>query len=419
MNIVHIVHSFAPEAHGGTQAYVESLARAQMARGHRVMVITGSSDQSRGCADETTDLQGLTVLRIYRDFATERLSGDLGSSRIEDSVVAHLRLFRADLCHIHHWHAIARNLAQTIRARSTADFRPRITITLHDLFITCPRHFRMPDARSFCDENVPLSTCADCVAPDIGAMPKDVVVAALGQRIDALQAELDAADVCLCVSGAQREFLDRWPLGKKRSYSVSSIGIPRALRDEVAKRPLHDLPIVFDFARPLRLTHWAGLDPRKGAHLLVEAVAGMKERARCEITLLGRAGEPSYMRELEEKGAGCRLYFPGEFEDSDRVRFGELFDAAVFPFLAFETHGLVVDEALFVGLPVLVSDRGAPKDRIGSRGITFKVGDVLALRRLIEKCLENPSILIRMREGAHGARCLEDHIDELGEEFVE
>lgn len=413
MNIVHIVHSFAPEAHGGTQAYVESVARAQMARGHRVMVITGSSDQSRGCSEETTDLQGLTVLRIYRNFATERLSGDLGSPRIEDLVVAHLRHFRAERCHIHHWHAIARNLAQTIRARSDAEFRPRITITLHDLFVTCPRHFRMPDARSFCDEAVPLAACADCVAVDIGGMPKDAVQAALEQRIDALQRELDAADVVHCVSSAQRDFLERWPLGKKRTYTVSSIGVPRALGDEVAQRPLHDLPVVFDIARPMRIAHWAGLDPRKGAHLLVEAVAGMKERSRCEITFLGRAGEPAYMREIEEKGAGCRLYFPGEFEDADRVRFGELFDVAVFPFLAFETHGLAFDEALFVGLPVLVSDRGAPKDRIGTRGLTFKVDDVLSLRRVIERCLETPTLLIRLRNGAHGARPLEDHIDEI------
>ena len=39
MNILHLVHQYPPEFVGGTELYAQTLAREQVARGHRVTVI--------------------------------------------------------------------------------------------------------------------------------------------------------------------------------------------------------------------------------------------------------------------------------------------------------------------------------------------------------------------------------------------
>src|SRR6185295_15414305 len=159
----------------------------------------------------------------------------------------------------------------------------------------------------------------------------------------------------------------------------------------------------------LRIVNWAGIDPRKGAHLLVEAVAGSALRDRFEIHFHGKRGERDYMEELERKGAGTRLTFHGAFTDAERSSFAARYDVAVFPFLAFETHGLAVDEALATGIPVVVCDRGAPRERVGSQGIVVPVGDVAALREVLEQLARDPERCRTLRRGAPALTSLEEH----------
>ena len=75
-------------------------------------------------------------------------------------------------------------------------------------------------------------------------------------------------------------------------------------------------------------------------------------------------------------------------------------DVAVFPSLARETYGLVVDEALHMHLPVIVSNRGALGERIGGRGSAVSVDTPEALAATLRSILADPGILQRYAAAA-------------------
>ena len=113
------------------------------------------------------------------------------------------------------------------------------------------------------------------------------------------------------------------------------------------------------------------------------------------------------------------LLFLGEFADEQRASFARDADVAAFPFLAFETHGLVVDEALSLGLPTLVPDHGAPRERVGARGRAIPIHDADAWRLALEQLLDEPEQLRAMRAAEHLCWPLEDHAAGLEELYGE
>ncbi len=399
MKLLLISHYFPPEMHGGTQSYVEALARHLRDEGHEVRVVVGSPRFQAGGSVTREERRDIEIVRLHRDPATELLSGDLGSARIRDLVLAEARSFAPDLVHLHHWHALSRGLVAALR-----DAGLPVVVTLHDLFVSCPRHHRMPDARSFCAREVTLADCARCLAPDLAHLPLEAIEAGLGERRAIHGEDLRRADRVLAVSATQRDFIRTLPGFEDQAIEVLPIGTP-----ELAPLPRTPSP---DPGR-LRLVNWAGLDPRKGPQVLLAALAMTRDPARFALTFHGRAGEPAFMAELEDLARDLDVTFAGPFADDERPAMAAASDLAVLPYLAFETYALVVDEALHLGLPVIVSDRGAPKERVLGRGLVVPADDPQALARALDDLADRPERLAAMRAAPSGARLLDEHFAAL------
>lgn len=397
MRVLQIAHYYPPETHGGTQQYVAELARLLRERGDEVEVIAGCRGHADEGAVETATEDGIVVHRVVRNQQTELLSGHFAGDHAErvGAVVEELaRRFGPDVVHVHHWLALSTDLVRRLKSAGL-----RVVLSLHDLFASCPRAFRMPDARSFCANDVTFAGCAQCTTGDLPHLSLGDLERKLAQRYDEFQDELHAADAVLTVSGPQRDFLLSLPGFRFRDLRVERIGI---LAEDRAAAP-EPLP------GKLRVACWAGLDPRKGVHLVLEAVARTADPEAFAVHLHGRDGDPAYMEELRSKSAGLDVTFHGSFTDEERLGFASRYDVAVFPFLAFETYALAVDEALRTGIPVIVSDHGAPPERVGACGVVVARDDALALARALDDLLAHPHKLQAMRQGEHGARDLREH----------
>ena len=120
-------------------------------------------------------------------------------------------------------------------------------------------------------------------------------------------------------------------------------GIPDRLRDE---------PPMEHRGRNLRFVQNGRLVPHKGTDLVIRAMA--RTRNPVELDVIGRGPtEPGLERLTAELGLQDRVHFIEWFEDHDdlaatlrRAR------AFLFPSLA-EAHGIVVQEAMMMGLPVI------------------------------------------------------------------
>ena len=104
-------------------------------------------------------------------------------------------------------------------------------------------------------------------------------------------------------------------------------------------------------------------------------------------------GDGPQRPELEARAAGGGVVrFAGFRNQSEMPRFYDLCDVFVLP-SEHEPWGLVVNEVMNAGRPVLVSDHvGAGADLVvdGENGFVFPTGDVAALARALESVLRDP-----------------------------
>jgi glycosyltransferase involved in cell wall biosynthesis len=106
--------------------------------------------------------------------------------------------------------------------------------------------------------------------------------------------------------------------------------------------------------------------------------------------------------EAESLGINARVRFLGFINQSGLP---ETYTASDLLVLAseYEPFGVVVNEAMLCGCPVIVSDRvGARFDlvREGETGFVFPMGDVGALSALLRECLQSPDLLRRLSQAA-------------------
>ncbi len=401
MKVLHAIHSFPPDSRGGTETYVLGLARAQHQVGDEPIVLAGSE---RGEADppfRESRVDGVRVLRLRPQPRESRaLDGvDPEARALLEEV---FRRERPDLFHLHHWHNLTSDAVEAASALGIPS-----VVSVHDLFSTCPLFFRLPDDVNPCPADLPRETCVRCIGRYLS--PPSAVEAGFRRRDARFRRELSLARAVLALSETEREFLAAVPW--LAGVPFRALPLPRPALDlEGLERPLREPG--FD----LRLVSWGGLVPGKGLHLLVEACEGLDRVERVSIDHFGRILDEAYRHRLLAAPRRVRLRLHGPFEPADAARLFSGHDLAVFPSFFLETHSFVVDEALGLGLPVLVSDRGAPRLRVGARGIAFPAGDVGALRRILQGFLADPGSLQRLRAGAPAPRVgMDEHFAALRE----
>ncbi len=183
-------------------------------------------------------------------------------------------------------------------------------------------------------------------------------------------------------------------------------GIPLAAFGAVARQR--------SFAAPLRLINVARLYPQqKGQDILIKAVSLCRARGldvRCDFVGNPPAGDQETMPVLERlaaaEGVSDHIHFLGSRTDV-RVPLGEA-DIFVLP-SRYEGFGLVLLEAMAVGVPVIAADVDGPAELVvdGSNGIKFKAGSAQDLADKIVALAERPDV------AAHIARAAQNFVTEF------
>jgi glycosyltransferase involved in cell wall biosynthesis len=129
---------------------------------------------------------------------------------------------------------------------------------------------------------------------------------------------------------------------------------------------------------------------------LLRAAAALRERGRAIEVLF--AGDGELRSQLTALAAELRApaYFLGFSNQSRMPAVYAAADLLALPSSAHETWGLVVNEALACGLPIVISDACgcavdlAPADETKRTGCVFPVGDLAAFSQAIESTLDRP-----------------------------
>ena len=201
----------------------------------------------------------------------------------------------------------------------------------------------------------------------------------------------------LVIGKANREFFEAYGVDPQRQFFV-----PYSVDNTYFSQQRQ---LVWSSRRELRQSHgWTDdvvvvgcsgkLIPRKGVGDLVDAVAALqREGLRIGLLLIGEGRDRATLEERVRSLAVKWTVFAGFRNQSELAACYTCLDVFVLP-SRFDPWGLVLNEAMVFGLPVLATDMvGANMDLIehGKNGYVFGAGDVNALTRALRSLVTCPA----------------------------
>jgi glycosyltransferase involved in cell wall biosynthesis len=377
VKVCFVASNFPPEALGGTEQVVSALARALRQRGVDVLVVSGSDRLHDGVDVEVEQHDGAPVFRL-RKLPAETDVRMLVRPRLLGLLRGLLQHHRPDILHVHGFAQFGGGIAALGR-----ELGCRVVATFHDLWTTCARFFRVPHGGVQCPTGTDRTPCVVCVNDALQTAP-EVVAAGLQERDRLLRAETALLHAATAPSRSAAAFV-RDCLPYDAPIEVIPHGLLRPVpADERAAPPAG--------GERLRIGTFGGIVPEKGVRDLVAAAAGLG----CELRVAGPVYDQAFDAELQALAArdGTRLVRTGRFTAADRHPARDL-HLAVFPSRCQETYGLVVDEALAHGVPVVASDHGAFRERAGSGGVV--VTALAQLAAVLRELVTSPPRLAALR----------------------
>lgn len=382
MRVLHVIHGYADEFSGGAENYVRATVAEQRRRGLDAVVLTGSMHPWEHCGIEEIEVDGARVLRLHRNdffFDVHSKGYHPGVERVFGEA---LDRERPDLIHVHQWIRLTSNLVEIAHRRGI----PAV-ITLHDVYTSCPRAFRVDRDGRPCSRPLTVESCLDCV-PRYGHEPAVELAEGISLHRDQLQSELALARAVVVASPRTGDVICRTTGFPEGRFTTLPMGYSRRF----AAIPPAPAPLPADGV-PFRFGYWGHLTRHKGVQVLLEALGLLMERSPprpVEVHLLGQPDTEQLRDELHELAQGRPVVFRGAY-DTEMLA-GAGLHMAVFPSLAFETFGYVFDEAVELGLPVITSDLGAIPERAGDAALTFAPADTAALADTLARVLRRPEL---------------------------
>ncbi|MBO9515225.1 MAG: glycosyltransferase family 4 protein [Variovorax sp.] len=190
--------------------------------------------------------------------------------------------------------------------------------------------------------------------------------------------------------------------------ALAAYGVPRA-RIAVVEPGTGPAPLASGSGGgPLSLLCVATLTPRKGHALLLDALAGLRDRRWVLHCAGSPTMDPGCAEAIAQRIDGHRLrdrvVLHGECDARQLEALYARADLFVLPSF-HEGYGMALAEALAHGLPVISTTAGAIPDTVpADAGLLVAPGDETALRAALARVLDVPAERARLATGARAAR---------------
>ena len=382
MKILHVTHGYYPETKGGVEAYTRKLVAEQLRQGLDVSILSGSMVPWETCGLEDNEHEGVRVLRLHRDDWYFDIHAKAYHPGVERLVRETFEREKPDLIHLHQWIRLTSNLVEI-----ADELGIPTVVTLHDLYTSCPRAFRVDRDEKACDKPLSVDSCRSCV-PRFGHESEEEIAEGIRLHHDNYQRELSLARALIVAASVTGR-----TIAEKTGFAGDAFEVlPLAYQRRFANLSATPTPLPAD-GEPFRFGYWGMVTKRKGAQILLEAlrrVCAHGPARPVEVHIFGDIDTDELRDQLHGLAEGHPVVFHGHYEYEELAGAG--LHMAVFPIICFETFALVLDEAIELGLPSIVTDLGALPERAGASCLTVPSGDADALADALEKVLARPAL---------------------------
>jgi len=409
VRLLHVVHQYLPEHVGGVELYTRALCTTLSERGHEVAVFTRRQREGQGLARRTDGAVQVWTAWAGTFSPFRRFLAAFYGGVLPELFRQVLERVSPDRVHIQHLMGLPLDVATLIRESGIPYF-----VTLHDYWWVCANAQLLTNAdQQICDGPRRYLNCARCAlarAEQPNSWPAlPVLVALMAWRARRLRQVLRHAE-CLIAPTA---FVRDWYVAHGISPEKITV-IPHGI-ELPDPRPRRNR----DDDQRLRFVYIGGLSWQKGVHVVLEALGGL--RGPAELWIAGdESAEPAYVERLRQQSHGLDVRFLGLLDR--RAVWQTLADAdvALVPSLWYETSSLFAQESLAMGLPVVASGVGALQERVrdGVDGLLVPPGDVLSWRAALQRLVDEPHFLQRLRSNILPVTSMSDHAAQLESLYV-
>lgn len=432
MDIVLALHQFPPFGGGGTEVLAAWIADTLRAKGHTVRLVSAipHGATTAGVTLPPDDVVRFLPQRHVQGEGAARIRREYDDADVGDAFGAVLDEWRPDVVHFLHLAgltagAVRATAARGIRAIFTAtDFWfecPTVQLLLCDHSrcagphlgrLNCARHLmeiRHPalhslSAVSALDRPAALALWVASRVPGLRRTTEPFD--ALAARSPTLRATLELLGAVVAPTANMRERLAGFGVPESRLHLVR-FGVPPPRADYTADgdQGAHGMRIIFV----------GTLAPHKGPHLLVAAVAQLRD-VSLRLDLYGDVTDTDYCRRLQAATrADERIRLCGRFASPDIGRVLCNADVLVVPSLWDENAPLVLLQAIAHRCPVLVSSVPGLLEPMREEldGWSFRRNDARDLAAALRRLAADPASLARVRRAPAVIRSVDDHVADL------
>lgn len=433
MRIAIFVHFYPPTPCGGAGYYTAALAEGLQQHGHTVGVLCADrwgegSQYFNGFVDE--DIHQVQVRRLHVNWLKAPRPVDwLYDSPVLGEQARHfLAEFKPDVVHV--------SSCYTLSARPVFQVKQMqlpLVMHLHDYWHICARHTLLHKDDTVCTGPETTRKCQQCMLAGTKAQTASGKIlnpaqqAAVFERLGKVSwltrapslrgilgnyarrremtlAACAAADVLITPTRFTRDILIANGVPADR-LQVINYGNRLAWAANVQPTS----------ANQLRVGFLGNVINIKGVHVLIDAYRQLPDRARVQLQIWGNLEvEPAYSEALRAS-APAGVIWGGRYTHADLARILSNFDVLVVPSIWYETQGLIIQEAFAAGVPVIVSDQTSLTETVApeQNGVYFQRGSAPDLARQIQRLLDEPELLPRLRAHIPPVRTLDQDVQQL------
>jgi glycosyltransferase involved in cell wall biosynthesis len=412
-DVLHVPYTYFPDASGGTEVYVRTLAQRLAARGYP------SAIAAPGALPAAYVDGGLPVYRFGCD-ARPRLDLAYG---VPDEIAAEgfrtiVAKARPDIVHLH-----ARTAAVSERLIDVAHAAgARVVFSYHTPTASCARGTMMLFGETPCDGVIETKRCTACALASLG-MPKPLArtVAAVPGTFYALAAAITGQSRALSrlripdlIASGQRRFFDfigqvdhvvamsQWVSDVLRRNAVPAAKITLSRQGIGAAAPIPRPTVLRGQAGLLKIAYFGRIDHAKGPDLLARALKMIpRTLVQVHIFAIRQATGPDQLYDwlAAQAQRDPRLTLRTSVAPDKVIGIMADYDLIAVPSRWLETGPLVALEAFAAGVPVLGANLGGIAElvRDGVDGILVAPDNAAAWASMIKRLADNRHVIDALR----------------------
>lgn len=380
--ILKVIHGFPPDFMAGSEVYSFTLCKELVKEGHKVFVFTrveNEFDEPYTIYNESyvngefvrdshllSQDKHLSIRRVNKkkDYTYKDKFYDEG---IGKAFREYLEQVKPDIVHFGHLAHLSINLVKIAK-----EYQKPVVFTLHDFWLYCVRGQLIDSKLLLCD-GPSVEKCKAC-------SPYTTMGSEVREALENLKEIRENIDMFISPSHTLRDYFIKNGIQEDKiiyqKYGFDKASITYRKR-------------VFGLKDKIRFGYMGRIIPTKGIKILLESFRMLTQNyPEQKIRIYGNIG--SSKRFLQDSF----VEFMGGYDNKEIDRILQEIDVLIVPSIWLENSPLVIQEAFLAGVAVVSADIGGMFELIdGDRGLCFKARNAESLKNVLEKIIQNPSIL--------------------------